>query len=154
MPLAIVATLATYRCRPLMLTYPLVIACGGALHLTLAHFVERARPEVGIKAGELASFPGGHLNEQTIMLGLLPLIVYVLTGRWWLLLALRVVAVGALGLILADALRRADHWPSDNLAGLMIGLAMVTIAHGVARAPGLHGRCDRCPAQRGQAARG
>jgi len=147
-PAAIVLTLAAYRCRALMFTYPLVVTGGGFLHLGLAHLVERDRPEMGPKPGFTDAFPGGFLNEQTLMLGLLPLVAWALTGSARLRIALE--ALGALVIVMsvADAVRIADHWPSDNLAGLMIGLAMVTVARGVAQNPTLHGHCRGCPVQR------
>jgi hypothetical protein len=144
-PMAVVLTIASYRCRALLFTFPLFIAAGGALHLGIAHYVDRARPEIGPKAGYLDSFPGGHMNEQTIMLGLLPFVVYSLFGWRWLF---RTLVAGSIYLVLAtfvDALRLADHWPSDNLAGLMIGLTMLVIAHGVVTSPMLHRRCRSCP---------
>ncbi len=58
-----------------------------------------------------------------------------------------IVCWSVLAVMLADAFRTGDHWPSDNLAGLLIGLSMVTIAHGVSLASALHGRCRDCPAQ-------
>ncbi|MDH3678634.1 MAG: PEP-utilizing enzyme [Acidimicrobiia bacterium] len=146
-PLAVVLTAATYRCRALLFTYPLVIAAGGALHLGIAHFISRERPPAGPKPGFTDSFPGGHVNELTIMLGLLPLVVFVLTRRTWVGIASGVVSGTALVVLVADAFRTGDHWPTDNLAGLLIGLSMVTIAHGVSRSPALHGRCEDCPAQ-------
>jgi phosphohistidine swiveling domain-containing protein len=145
-PLAVVLTAATYRCRALLLTYPLVIAGGGALHLGLAHLLSRERPPEGPKPGVTDSFPGGHVNELTIMLGLLPLILFVLTRRRWVGAVAAVVCWPVLLVMVADAFRTGDHWPTDNLAGLFIGLSMVLIAHGVSRAPVLHGRCRQCPA--------
>ncbi len=144
-PLAVMLTAATYRCRALLLTYPLVIAGGGALHLGLAHFISRERPPDGPKPGFTDSFPGGHVNELTIMLGLLPLILFVLTRRRWVGVVVGAVCWPTLLVLLADAFRTGDHWPTDNLAGLFIGLSMVLIAHGVSRAPALHGRCRGCP---------
>lgn len=147
-PIAAILTLAAYRCRALMFAFPLLVATGGALHLVLAHYIERPRPDIGPKPGFSDSFPGGYLNEQTIMLGMLPLIIYSLLPFMWLRRALRVMALFAIVATMADALRTADHWPSDNLAGLMIGLAMVIIADGISRSPAMHGRCRRCPYQR------
>jgi phosphohistidine swiveling domain-containing protein len=147
-PLAVVLTAASYRCRALLVTYPLVIAAGGALHLGLAHLIPRERPPDGPKPGFTDSFPGGHVNELTIMLGLLPVVVFVLTRRRWVGIGAGVVCWSALLVMVADAFRTGDHWPTDNLAGLLIGLSMVLIAHGVALTPALHNRCHGCPAQR------
>ena len=147
-PLAVVLTAASFRCRPLLFVYPLVITGGGLVHLVLQHFVARQRPEPGWSSGYTDSFPGGHANELTIMLGLLPIVVYVLTGRRWLRIALEIGSAAALAVALANQMWVGDHWPTDNLAGFLIGLSMVTIARGVVHEPALHDRCSRCPAQR------
>jgi pyruvate,water dikinase len=148
MPLAVVLTIASRRCRPLLVAYPLVIVGGGLTHLLLQHFVVRERPQFGTKPGFDDSFPGGHANELTIMLGLIPVVVYVLTRRRWLRIALEIACALVLAVLLVDQLRIGDHWPTDNLAGFLIGLSMVLVARGIAHEPALHDRCDRCPAQR------
>jgi phosphohistidine swiveling domain-containing protein len=147
-PLVIVMTFAVYRCRPLLFTYPLVVAGAGFLHLFFQHFVTRDRPELGLKPGFDDSFPGGHANELTVLLGLLPLVVHVLTRHDVLRVVLEVLCAITLALALADSVRVGDHWPIDNAAGFMIGAAMVLIARGVARSPDLHTRCRECPFQR------
>ncbi len=146
--LAVALTLLSHRCRTVMFVYPLVIAGGGLLHLGLAHFIHRARPPSGPKPWQPDSFPGGHVNELTIMLGLLPLVLYVLTGQSWTQTLARSVCWPLLALVVMNAVRVGDHWPSDNLAGLCIGLSMVLIAHGAAASPEIHDRCRGCPAQR------
>ncbi|MDH4146808.1 MAG: PEP-utilizing enzyme [Acidimicrobiia bacterium] len=147
-PLAVALTLATFRCRPLRTVYPAVIAAGGAAHLALAYFLVRARPGIGPKPGVTDSFPGGRVNELTIMAGLVPLVLYVLTGSRRLHRLLAVACTAVLALLVVDAVRLADHWPSDNLAGLAIGASMVVVAYGVAFAPALHTGCRDCPAAR------
>ena len=145
-PVALFVTVAVARCRPLAYAIPTTIAVAGSLHLGLAWLVPRDRPTMGESAGGLDSFPGGFVLEVTLVLGFLPLAMAVLTrrpARWASPLAVFLWIV-----LVVDAVRLGAHWPSDSLAGLAIGIAFLTVVHGVYRTPTLHGRCWDCPGQR------
>jgi membrane-associated phospholipid phosphatase len=147
-PLALLISLAMYRCRPLAIAFPLAIVLSGLLHVGLAHLVPRERPELGERAGQFDSFPGGHVNELVLLLGLLPLALAVLTKSPRAGAIARVVATALLVVLLANALLVGDHWPSDNLAGICIAGALVIAVHGIAAARPLHTRCRDCLSQR------
>jgi phosphohistidine swiveling domain-containing protein len=150
-PVALLAALAVARCRPLAYALPTMVAVAGSLHLGLGQLVPRDRPALGESAGQVDSFPGGFVLEVTLVLGVLPLAVAVLTrrpARWS-----RIPSVALLAVLIADGTLRGAHWPSDNLAALAIGTAFLVVVHGVARAPHLHERCRDCPTQRRAASR-
>ena len=90
---------------------------------------ERARPDfindgIGVPAG-LGSYPSGHIVQLVAVYGLL-FWFWVRESRSraeqaiaWLLLLVLVLATGA------ARLRVGAHWPSDLVAGAVIGLALL-----------------------------
>ena len=90
---------------------------------------ERARPDfinegIGVPAG-LGSYPSGHIVQLVAVYGLLVYYWARASRSWaeqlvaWLLLAVLVVATGA------ARLRVGAHWPSDLVAGVVIGTALL-----------------------------
>jgi len=90
---------------------------------------ERARPDfindgIGVPAG-LGSYPSGHIVQLVAVYGLLFWFwaresrSWVERGIAWLLLIILVVATAA------ARLRVGAHWPSDLVAGAVIGAALL-----------------------------
>ena len=105
---------------------------------------ERARPDfindgIGVPAG-LGSYPSGHIVQLVAVYGLL-FWFWVRESRSlveqavaWLLLLILVVATGA------ARLRVGAHWPSDLVAGAVIGVALLVAVVAAERtAVGKHG---------------
>ena len=57
--------------------------------------------------------------------GLTPVAVALLTQRAAIVRVATVLCAAVLAPLLADAVRQADHWPSDDLADLLIAGARV-----------------------------
>lgn len=91
---------------------------------------DRARPEVimdGLAAPGFASFPSGHTAKSVALYGLLAYF-WVAASRSALE---RAIAVGVWAIIIAcvmfGRLRMGVHWPSDIVAGLLLGLVWLAL---------------------------
>src|SRR5688572_10693965 len=114
---------------------------------------ERARPDfindgIGVPAG-LGSYPSGHIVQLVAVYGLLFWFWVresrsrVEQGVAWLLLIVLIVATGA------ARLRVGAHWPSDLVAGAVIGTALlITVVVAERRAVGSPGLPPASPIRR------
>ncbi|HMQ33389.1 MAG TPA: phosphatase PAP2 family protein [Chloroflexaceae bacterium] len=90
----------------------------------------RARPDLvagGIAAPGLHSFPSGHMVHVVAMYGYLAALWMRASGRWLerlLIAALFIAFCAAVGLA---RLILGTHWPSDVLAGTLLGLAWAAV---------------------------
>lgn len=146
-PLAIVIGLGTIRCRVIALAFPLAVVTAGISNVLLGWIVRRGRPPLSVHAGEVTSFPGGHFMQMTLLFGVVPLVAHIVTRRRWVQLIAAIVSVGVLAIVHTDTFITGGHWPSDQLAGLLIGLSLVVAIWSLAP-PGLHhDSCGDCPSQ-------
>lgn len=92
---------------------------------------DRARPELvagGIAAPGLHSFPSGHILHVVCVYGFLAYLWCRAAGGW-LERALAVVLCAALVVaVIVSRLVLGTHWPSDTLAGALIGLVWLAVA--------------------------
>jgi membrane-associated phospholipid phosphatase len=137
--------LATLRCAPFAMTYLGSVAAGLAVDTAVKAAVSRPRPPHGGLATWIDSFPSGHLIQITLMAGLVPLALLVITRRRW------VAITGAVLLslsVLASAVLRLHvgvHWLSDAVAGVLIGVAIVLVAWWILGDRRRHRGCHSCP---------
>lgn len=88
--------------------------------------IQRARPVPMYQGADGFSFPSGHSTLATIILGALALIVaqgLALRFRGWVYAA----TAALLALIALSRVYLLAHWPTDVLAGLLFGSAMVGV---------------------------
>jgi membrane-associated phospholipid phosphatase len=115
-----------------------VVLIVGALFTDLVKdFVGRPRPSVNqLVAAAGYSFPSGHTLNSTVTYGLLALVAW----RSGLPIAVRraAIAVGVVVPILVGLSRIAlgVHYPTDVLAGWLVGVALVAVAATLIRATG------------------
>jgi membrane-associated phospholipid phosphatase len=145
-PLACVLAVVARRCRVLAFSIPAAIVGTGATVAALTWLTERDRPPMGNHAGEQNSFPGGHAAQLTLLFGLLILVARVGISRRWLLEVAAVASSAILLVVLADTVRTGGHWPSDQLAGFLIAVAVLVTVDARIRAPASHADCGgSCP---------
>lgn len=138
--------LASFRCRALVASYPLAVVGGFIINNTLK-LIGRERPPGADRLDRYDSFPSGHLLQAAILAGLLPLSVAVMAHTTRPIRAVRIVA--AVG-VLAAAVQRVhdqEHWPTDVLGSVLIGVTIVLAVEWAIAHPAWHLRCSGCPWQ-------
>ncbi|MGI9624894.1 MAG: phosphatase PAP2 family protein, partial [Acidimicrobiales bacterium] len=143
-PLAILIGLGLLRCRVVAIAWPAAIILGGLSNLVLSWVVHRERPPFSAHAGEFTSYPGGHSIQLTLLMGMLPLAVRVFTGNAW---AMRATAFAAFALWVVawgDTVRTGGHWPTDQVAGVLIAVALLTVVYSAASRDLQHEACEDC----------
>lgn len=149
-PLAILIGLGTIRCRVVALAFPLAVVAAGATNVFLGWTVRRERPPFSTHVGEVNSFPGGHFMQMTLLFGVIPLVAYIVTRRRWVQAVAAVLSAGALALILTDTFITGGHWPTDQLAGFLIGASLVVVIWSLTTSGPHHDSCSDCPSQTGR----
>lgn len=140
--IAVAVSMLTLKCRIVSIAYPAAIVGGGLLNVTLSWITHRLRPPQSAHAGEFTSFPGGHSIQLPLLLLILPLVIHVITGSKLARNLTAVVAVSVWGLAWIDTIRTGGHWPTDQLAGFLIALALLIIVYSVASDATHHDSCD------------
>lgn len=137
--------LASFRCRVLVVAYPLAFVTAFAVSNVLRELIERPRPPGGPFAGQFDSYPSGHIVLTTILVGLLPLTAAVMLHSTRVIGPVRLVAL--VGLVPAAVLRIHDraHWPTDVVGGVLIGAAIVLAVEWAITHESWHLRCTSCP---------
>jgi membrane-associated phospholipid phosphatase len=139
-----VVGIATLRCRLLFLAYPVAVLIGLLANVAGEEILERPRPPEGAVIGLEDSFPSGHVIQSVLIAGLFPLAVALILANPKIVRPLRaVLLLGTLG----GALHRVHeglHWPSDVLAGVLIGLSIVIAVDWILAHRGWHRPCRSC----------
>jgi membrane-associated phospholipid phosphatase len=120
----VLAALGRVRVAVLLLAAPLGAAVVNGL---VKRLVRRERPEAMVSDDASAyGFPSGHAAHSTAVALALLLVLLPLFGprvRLWAV----AVAVVAVGLVVVTQLVLARHYPSDLLAGCLLGAAWVAL---------------------------
>ena len=131
------------RCRNFAVAYPATLVVGSILNVGLKELIGRPRPPNPVTGVALASFPSGHSLQATLLLGLLPAAVYLLTNRPQLFKA--AIVASAVGIIAVGASRvyLGAHWPTDVIGGILVGVGLIVVAERAFLHPRYHATC-RC----------
>jgi membrane-associated phospholipid phosphatase len=143
-PLAVAIGFATLNCRVVAIAWPAAIVIGGLANIILSWVIHRERPPFSAHVGEFTSYPGGHSIQLTLLMGMLPLAVHVVTGSRS---AMRLTAIAAAALWFvawADTVRTGGHWPIDQLAGLFIAVSLLAIVYSASQSADHHESCVDC----------
>ena len=129
------ATLTWSRCRSLAVTWLVLTPVSIGVNVLLKHAVDRPRPASPDTGVSLASFPSGHTIHSTIVLGLLVPTIVVLTRRpisAWIAAPITIALSFGVGL---SRVTLGAHWPTDVVAGYVVGLALLIGADLLIRLP-------------------
>jgi len=137
--------LASFRCRVLVAAYPLAFGTAFAIINVLRELVERPRPPGGPLAGQFDSFPSGHIVITTILVGLVPLTAAVMLHSTRVVVPLRLFALAGIALAAMHRVHDEAHWPTDVIAGVLIGVAIVLAVEWAIAHEQWHRRCASCP---------
>jgi membrane-associated phospholipid phosphatase len=136
------AALTWRRCRSVSVAIPITITAGAVLNVVLKTVIDRPRPPMPATGTALASFPSGHTFQATLVLGLIPLVVLVVMRRADLARWARAGAVVGIVAVAASRVVLGAHWPTDVIAGGLVGIALLEITHRVlARRHGADNTC-------------
>lgn len=145
-PLTLAATVVAVRGRrPLLaLSFPVAYLLQRPLVLTGWWMWNRERPRIiagGVAAPELHSFPSGHVALVVAVYGLLAYL-WARSSRSRTERVAAAVLLAALGVTVGWArLRLGAHWPSDVVAGIVIGAVwLISVVTALRRAEAAGGR--------------
>jgi undecaprenyl-diphosphatase len=119
---ALLALVCWSRCRAVAIAIAVATLGRPVLEFLLKAVVARDRPNFArMVNGQGPSFPSGHVMAAVAIWGLLPLVVGLFTRSrvlWW-----ASVAVGGFLIVTIAASRvyLGVHWPSDVVAGVLVG---------------------------------
>ncbi|MFJ9663180.1 phosphatase PAP2 family protein [Streptomyces sp. NPDC101219] len=136
----VVLLLWRYAARWTAVWLVLTVALAAALQQGMKAAVGRARPvwPDPVDSAHYAAFPSGHAMTATVVLGLLLWLLHrrgVGPRLWWTAVALAVISVAGVGL---TRVWLGVHWPTDVLAGWLLGAFVVAAAvwvHGLRHHP-------------------
>jgi undecaprenyl-diphosphatase len=126
---AVLAAVVWRRCRAAAIAIPVTLAVGAVLNVVLKEAIGRPRPSAPSTETALASFPSGHTFQATLLLGLVPLVVLLVTQRQDLARWTRVVAFAGVVAVAASRVVLGAHWPTDVIAGFLVGVALLEVTH-------------------------
>lgn len=139
------------RCRPFAVAYPSALLVGVVLDVTLKVLVDRPRPPEPLVGTALGSFPSGHALTGVIFFGLLPPAIWIALRRrllFWVSVPLSVAA----GLfVVMSRVYLGAHWPSDVVASMFIGAAVLLLTEYLLGTRFARRHCEGCPLHRRRA---
>lgn len=111
-----------------------------SVFITANKIVARPRPAVSHLGGTPStySFPSGHTAATIVLYGGIAVIVMVATTRWWprvVMWTLAVVLTVAIGL---SRVYRGEHYPTDVMAGLLLGIGSLVAGVFIIRVAGVN----------------
>jgi membrane-associated phospholipid phosphatase len=145
-PVAATAALLAALCRRPILALTIAASYLLAKPIVLVgwRMWDRARPQViaeGIAAPPLQSFPSGHSVQTTAIYGLLLFLWFRRSGSWLERLLIVLLWAALVALVGLARLRLGVHWPSDVIAGSLIGVAwLATLIAALRSAEAVGGR--------------
>ncbi|EAC4591188.1 phosphatase PAP2 family protein [Listeria monocytogenes] len=101
-----------------------IVLIGGALIPSIIkNIVQRPRPTYKLIEQGGFSFPSGHSTGSTVFYGMLAFLLILYVSRRWLQFVIGMLAFGLVIFIMYSRVYLGVHFPSDVVAGFLIGNA-------------------------------
>lgn len=142
--IAVVIVAATSGCAKFGRLFVAAVLVSLGLGLALRVVVDRPPPPDGPWPAAQMSYPSGNLTQVTLLAVLVPLAVFALTRRPWTQHVVSAAFVAALLFLSANWIAVGAHWPTDALAGVLLGLAIGLWTRASLLDPAQHRSCRRC----------
>ena len=142
--IAVVIVVATRGCAKFGRLFVAAVLVSLGLSLALRVLVDRPPPPYGPWPDGQMSYPSANLTQVTLLAVLVPLAVFALTRRPWAQHVVSAAFVAALLFLSANRIAVGAHWPTDVLAGILLGLAVGLWTRASLLDPAQHRSCRRC----------
>jgi undecaprenyl-diphosphatase len=111
-----------------------------SVFLTANKIVARPRPAVSHLGGTPStySFPSGHTAATIVLWGGIAVIVMVATTRWWPRIVMWTLAVALTVAVGLSRVYRGEHYPTDVVAGLVLGIGSLVAGVFIIRVTGVN----------------
>jgi len=111
-----------------------------SVFITANKIVARPRPAVSHLGGTPStySFPSGHTAATVVLYGGIAVIVMVATTRWWPRVVMWVLAVALTVAVGLSRVYRGEHYPTDVMAGLLVGIGSLVAGVFIIRVVGVN----------------
>ena len=111
-----------------------------SIFLTANTIVKRHRPPVSHLGGTPStySFPSGHTAATLVLYGGIAILVAVATKRRWPGVVMWILAIILTISVALSRVYRGEHYPTDVLAGLLLGIGSLGAAVLIIRVVGVH----------------
>jgi undecaprenyl-diphosphatase len=111
-----------------------------SVFLTANKIVARPRPAVSHMGGTPStfSFPSGHTAATVVLYGGIAVIVTVATRQQWLKVVMWAIAVVLVVSVGVSRVYRGEHYPTDVLAGLVLGIGALIAGVFIIRVAGVN----------------
>ena len=111
-----------------------------SVFITANKIVARPRPAVSHLGGTPStySFPSGHTAATVVLYGGIAVIVMVATTRWWPRVVMWILAVALTVAVGLSRVFRGEHYPTDVIAGLLLGVGSLVAGVFIIRVAGVN----------------
>jgi undecaprenyl-diphosphatase len=111
-----------------------------SVFITANKIVARPRPAVSHLGGTPStySFPSGHTAATIVLYGGIAVIVMVATTRWWPRVVMWILAIVLTVAVGLSRVYRGEHYPTDVMAGLLLGIGSLVAGVFIIRVAGVN----------------
>ncbi len=116
------------RCPSTAALLVVTILVGAVANVVLKVIINRPRPIDALTGTALASFPSGHTVLVTLLMGILPIALRVVTHRRWAFHTAVVLGTTTIAAVGFSRIYLGAHWPTDVAGGVVVGAMLVALA--------------------------